>query len=433
MPIGSAAGGGGANDVRAGGAYVELSARGSFEKDILRAKAGFEGALKSMTGTLAKFGGAIGVIEGLKTFAEMAMGMNKLNISLEEGQRITEQLEQSQARLRESVFERVGGKLPKPVDIVPEADRLAFLNQQVDQTEKNLAGLGQMADTARGKLQELTGGGSLFIKHLPFASDVLEMDQNEAKAELDRLEKRRDATREHLRLLREQVAAQKQLNELGHQEPWEKQTQAERFKDWHLPIREQIRELSFLTSNMHLSPADAAVARAEWEAYRKGIKNTKEELQHFREVFDRFEKAGWHKNLDDLNKQLENDILGVGLTPQQRKLEELKRSFKWQPEDGPPGHAEEMERRRKNALDNAKHQMEMLDEAERMLKPKVLESLNVKGTFGNLLAPQLGIGDTFQQQLAKDTKEIAGNGKAMLGELKVMNGNIANLEGVKFK
>ncbi|MFO0806681.1 MAG: hypothetical protein U0791_26545 [Gemmataceae bacterium] len=368
MPISGIGGGsssGGSSDVRAGGAFVEIYGKDKLTKQL----DGLKSSAKSQVMGLSKLVGGFALLDIAKTGAEAAIGMNRFNASMEEGERITARLEEAQSQLRDRIFEKVGGKMKLPVEIIPEGlERVNFLEKQLEQAQKNLAITGQNADKANEKVKSLAGGANLFIEKLPFAGSGLEVDRAEAKGQADELNKRRDALRGLTEALREQIAAQK--------------AKGPRF-EWLGSFEEMEKSLKTQYETLGMTADEALLYKMQIEGAAKGVKGLDHTLEQARDrmkmIADKGALLKAKEAFKSFDAELEFRVKTAGMTPEQIQLERLKEQHKsWL--DAAGNGAEGMARR-EGLMGLAKH-LENLAAAKDEKTIDVRLERSVAGMFG---------------------------------------------------
>lgn len=416
MPIGAGgAGGASASDVRAGGAYVEIYAKDSFSKKLDAVKA----SAKSQVMGLSKIVGGFALVDVVQAVGAAAIGMSKFNASMEEGTRITARLEAAQDKLREAIFEKTGGKVAMPVDVIPDVSgRVDYLHQKLTQAQKDLAGVGQSADKANAKVAkfgtdyasmlEMFGQtpGGWDIPVPPGLADQLDVGGSrqaaleEAKRQADELNARRGKLTDHVAELQRQIAAQ----------------EAAATAAWTKPIREQIDSLNELTATLGMTAVELAIFKAKADAALKGIGENPGLLNQLKQAYSESEFAKRRQDQKDFAKSLENQL--GGLTPDQQKLRDLVDEAKQLRDDAPrpilETPAQEAERRKRlerleKEISTLRGLLAMQGDAEKMKsaddwKKRQSETGGTMGTFG-LDARTLGTIGSFRREELSETNQ----------------------------
>lgn len=226
MPL-SGGGTGGSGAIRAGSAYVEMTANTQkAEAGMSRVKAGFNNVANvadkfgasarealGFGGVGGVFGAAGGVVAlaGAATAAFLAATAEteKFNQELEVSRRLSQEIAKSQAAIRAAVFAKVGGAQSRPVDELPMEQQIPFLQDQLAMAQKNLEGTGRAADSARNELIDLGTGWNLVAKRVPLWSDAIDAQRQTLEANLAELEQQRSAQRDYVKQLRDTIEALK--------------------------------------------------------------------------------------------------------------------------------------------------------------------------------------------------------------------------------
>lgn len=408
MPTGGE--GGGSSDVRAGGAFVEIYGKDKLtaQLEAIKTKAGGAlAAIQKISGSVAgTLGIGLGVGAVVVEFSRMAAGVEKFNAAQEAGVKIAERMGAAQAAANAMVFERVGGKIAPLVEQIPEAGRLAFLNEQLGLVNKNLAGVGPQADKAKNEVTALAGGWNRLQERIPVWDESLHAVREEAKVRDESLSKQRDGLREQQAALREQITAQAAAQKAKPGEDWKK---------WAMSIEDVNRELKIQIDTVNMTADAAQVYRLSMEAAAKGVKDTGDQLKDVAETMkDLADKKLFYQIKDEgkaFKEELEFSIRTTGMSADEIRLTKLK-EMKGGPEVDP-----ELER-----LIAMKVELEKIGNEKPVLPP----GLSVMGSFGGNLGQQLGIGDKWQEKLA-DKVDITNE---RLGEIA---GKMTNLAVATFK
>lgn len=398
MPIGGL--GGKANDIRAGGAVWEISAKDSLTTALTRTQAKTsawakqmgdhskkvsEGFGASRLGALGLFGGAAA---GAKLFLDMASGAEKFNAEMEKTAKLSAQIAVSQDNIRKSVFARVGGKLSPEVDALPFGDRAGFLETTLAQAQRDLTGIGQAADKSRDQLTELQGGWNLLIQRIPVWSDALEQSRTMTRQQTDALNEQRQAQKQYVKELTDQIRAIKEA------------PAREAFKNIQ-SLNEELRTQLEITRR-GLTADQEKVFRLERGLEKQGINPDTAETRNL------MNQIGLAKQFKDTKTELvsmtrdfEDSLKNAGKSAEQLRLEKLIEQDRFGLD-----------------MQNAIGLVGMMDDLRRMEEgrkqvnevPKQMQQLtqSLRGAFGGgNLAQSLGIGTgTVHQRQLDELKKV---------------------------
>jgi len=405
MPIGGAStsGGSSAGDVRAGGAFVEIYGKDKLTKQL----DGLRNSAKSQVMGLGRIVGGFALADVAKTVGEAAIGMEKFTASMEEGARISQRIADSQAAMRDRIFEKVGGKIAMPVEVIPPgADRVRFLEQRLSETSKNLATVGQSADKANAKVTELFGSmANKFIEQLPFAGAGLNADRSQAKAEADDLNARRKALQDLEKGLRDQIAAQKKVGP---------------FTEWATSADELEKSLDFAYKTLGMTNTEAAIFRLEMEAAAKGLQGAGSQIESIKgklqSVADKDALLKTKKAFGDFDKDLEFRLRTYGMSAEQIQIEKMKADA------GGFGSVSEENAARRSGLIGLLRHMENLDamaaeEADRLKADADARSRMRGSTAGGFGIDSRSIGTIGQFNRIEDLPSKIDESNTWLGRI----------------
>lgn len=408
----NAAGGGGgsAQGVKAGRAFVEAylkddQLQAGLKRVEVRAKT-MGDIFKKAVGLSGEFGVGLGIAGLARITFDATSNLARLNSELEESRRLSAEAAAQQERLGDRFFESVGGRMPRPIEMVPEGQRLDAVHKELDRTARDLEQVGKLADKAREKVQELSGGWNMVVQRIPFAGDALEAEREIAKQEQQILADKRKFLAEYLKALRDTAAGMM---------PIQQKLQL----DWMKSITEIQKELKLQLGTIGMTPEEAIIFKLETTGTEKGLKNVQQNLQSIRELVKEIGQAqNWMKLRDEgraFAQEMEDALRFAGKTADEIRMIRLMEA------KGGPGVDPNW-----RGLVEMKKALEAMD-AEKLEKArKAQEAINrtptPQGQFGGQNAKEaFGIGDKgfFKEQLieAKKVNENLGKVERAIKEL----------------
>lgn len=393
-------GGGSMNDIEAGGAFIRVHTKDDATREMKvifgnmkaegakAAKSLFsaEGA-KTQLMSLKTLIGGVGLASIASIFGEGALKMQEFTSAMEEGVRVTARLDAAQADLRERTIARVGGALPKAIDVIPEGpQRIAFLTQQLDQVNKNLGVTAQNADKARDALNEFEGDWRTWAKdNAPFAGRASEARRTELKSDFNEQSKRREELFNQQKMLREQLAAQKLA-------------EGRKSLNWWDGVVEFEQSIKIAEATMGKTAEEAQAIRMAMLGARDGIKDATNQAENLLKTAQSASKVRLRFELDEKSKGIaqgfEDQLMqraGMsGTDVQMFRLEEERKKITGRLDPNLAGLA--AMQKDLDAIDKFKAEIGTVGISK------------VKGAFGGDMRSQLGIGDSFTKPVVSELK-----------------------------